>query len=202
IPDSVTIIKASTFNYCESLKSILIPNSVTIIEDWAFSYCFALESITIPNSVTTIGESAFCGCSALKSITIPNSVTSIKFLAFDCKNLETIKIENPECEIEDYENCTIFDRATIYGYDNSTAQAYAEKYDREFVSLGEAPVYEIGDINRDGAINVTDIIYLQKYLHGKQNISQRQYALADMNQDNMINIFDFVLLKNKILNKK
>ena len=32
---------------------------------------------------------------------------------------------------------TISDTATIYGYANSTAQAYAEKYSRNFVAITE-----------------------------------------------------------------
>jgi len=59
IPDSVTSIGYSAFEYCDSLTSTTIPDSVTRIGDDAFSSCNNLTSITIPDSVTSIGSYAF-----------------------------------------------------------------------------------------------------------------------------------------------
>ncbi|MDE6426810.1 MAG: leucine-rich repeat protein [Ruminococcus sp.] len=135
IPNSVTSIGYRTFDNCHSLISITIPNSVTTISDMTFYNCKSLTSVTIPDSVTSIGEDAFRFCTELTSITIPDSVTSIGYETFDsCEKLETIEILNPDCKIYD-DSSTINDTATIYGYANSTAQAYAQKYNRKFVSL-------------------------------------------------------------------
>jgi hypothetical protein len=54
------------FRYC-GLTSIMIPQSVTSIGSSAFEYCDSLTSITIPNSVTSIGSSAFADCTGLKA---------------------------------------------------------------------------------------------------------------------------------------
>ena len=158
IPDGVTSIGSSAFSNCSSLTSITISNSVTSIGDWAFynctsltsitipdsvtsidygafGYCSSFTSITIPDSVTSIGNDAFSGCSSLTSITIPDSVTSIGNRAFyKCSSLTSITILNSDCEIYDWKY-TIDENATIYGYEGSTAQAYAEAYGREFVAL-------------------------------------------------------------------
>lgn len=83
-----------------------------------FYECTSLSSITIPESVTGIGESAFANCPSLASITILN----------------------PNCTIDgENKEYTISDTATIYGYIDSTAQAYAETYDRTFVALDAEP---------------------------------------------------------------
>ncbi|MDE6706524.1 MAG: hypothetical protein K2K06_00575, partial [Oscillospiraceae bacterium] len=42
--------------------------------------------------------------------------------------------EYPECELYDF-IAKIYYKTIIYGYENSTAQVYAKKYDRKFVSL-------------------------------------------------------------------
>lgn len=97
IPNSVTSIRRSAFEYCDGLTSITIPNSVTSIGNSAFRGCSGLTSITIPNSVTSIGGYAFNNCSSLTTVTIPNSVKAIEISAFEgCPKLETIYMQ---CEV-------------------------------------------------------------------------------------------------------
>ena len=135
IPSSVTIIEYSTFEGCSSLTSVELPSSVTSIGNSAFKGCSSLASVEIPSSVTIIEHSIFEGCSSLTSVEIPSSVTSIGYEAFhDCNELSIIKILNSECDILDSMD-TIPEYTIIYGYINSTAQSYAEKYHRTFVPL-------------------------------------------------------------------
>ena len=68
IPEDVTSIGESAFNWCRNLTSITIPEGVTSIEASAFSGCGSLTSITIPASVTSMGEKAFGGCNSIKDI--------------------------------------------------------------------------------------------------------------------------------------
>lgn len=96
-----------------------------------------VENLVIENGIKIINTKAFYNCASLKSIIIPDSVTSIGGYAFCyCTSLESITILNPDCSIYDSQY-TILDTATIYGYENSTAQAYAEKYGRTFVAITE-----------------------------------------------------------------
>ena len=132
IPESVTYLGWKAFSGCASLTSVTIPGSVTSIGIRTFSGCTSLTSITIPGSVTSIGSSAFSDCTSLTSITIPDSVTRIDSYAFSgCTGLELIAILNPACEIYD-DNTTLSDSAVIMGYQNSTAQKYAEENNRAF----------------------------------------------------------------------
>ena len=58
-----------------------IPESVTNIEVTAFQWCERLSSVTIPHGVTTIGAWAFEG-TGLWNVTIPASVTTIEAWSF------------------------------------------------------------------------------------------------------------------------
>ena len=102
IPNSVTTIKAFTFNNCSALQSISIPNSVTGIGNNAFLNCKTLQSISIPNSVTSIWDSTFYNCFALQSISIPNSVTGIMNNTFhNCFTLQSVSLPNSVTSIGD-----------------------------------------------------------------------------------------------------
>ena len=71
IPDSVSIIKESSFFNCTSLMNITIPKSVTYIDRWAFYGCHKLTNVLIPDSVDTIRYGVFGACTSLEAITLP-----------------------------------------------------------------------------------------------------------------------------------
>ncbi len=77
IPDSVTSIDDSAFEFSANLTSVTIGNSVKSIGNYAFVICPRLERIIIPDSVTTIGERVFLYCFRLEYIHISSSVTRI-----------------------------------------------------------------------------------------------------------------------------
>lgn len=152
IPENVTIIGDSAFSYCRALPAIQVSeqNQNFFSQDGVLFHKDKSELLAYPNGneateyiipdgVVKIGELAFSNCDALESVIIPDSVTKIENRAFfNSKALTSVTIENPDCEIIDNENGkSIPDTAVIHGYENSTAQAYAEKYNRKFVLLGE-----------------------------------------------------------------
>ncbi len=116
---------------------------------------------TVPSGVVSIGASAFAYAEgALNTVELPESVEKIDHLAFcagvfklgdytpgGTSSITNLKIYNPDCHIFDdedneessisfyYGEGTIFEDISIYGYLNSTAQTYAEKYNRNFIKL-------------------------------------------------------------------
>jgi hypothetical protein len=116
IPNSVTNIGDSAFNYCTSLTSVNIPNGITTIGEGTFGACFSLTNVNIPNSVTNIGSTAFSACHNLPNVSIPASVTSIGYSAFDaCTSLTSLNIPNSVITIGigAFRGCTSLTSVTI-----------------------------------------------------------------------------------------
>ncbi|MGN1348743.1 MAG: leucine-rich repeat domain-containing protein [Acutalibacteraceae bacterium] len=170
IPDDGSVLGIGTYSFSGfNFSSFIIPIGIKYIESDAFSSCPKLESVSIPYSVNVIGENAFYNCQNLKTVvisqgtvsieqnafssnlkmdevTLPKSVTNIGLYSFNCSNLQKITILNPECSIADNE-LTIGPAAAIYGYKDSTAQAYAEKYGRVFVSICDHENASVSDVS-------------------------------------------------------
>ncbi len=193
----------------KSETEYIIPDSVTSIGSSAFSYCEKLSSVTIPDSVISIENYAFEGCTGLTSVTIPESVTSIGSMAFSGKSkspfmLTSVIIKNPDCEIYD-SDYTFSHTAAIYGYENSTAQAYAEKYGYQFELIGSEPdttetkELESGDADGSGKIDILDVITINKAILGKEKLSDKQLKAVDFNGDGKPDAGDSLILMKYIV---
>lgn len=164
---------------------VVIPDGITAITGTGFGLS-SVTSVTIPDSVTDIDKMAFYGCKRLREITIPENVTYIGEAAFtECENLKLITIMNPDCVIDD--DYRTLEYGIINAPENSTAQDYAEKYNRTFIKLGDAipeiPVTPVtpkkGDVNEDGYINPIDASIILNY-----------YAYSSTTDDNPVMTID------------
>ncbi len=82
VPDSVTYIGVSAFEYCEALTSITLSNKLTTMTSQLFLHCTSLSSVRIPSSVKIIEDYVFRKCYNLENVIIPTSVTKINSSAF------------------------------------------------------------------------------------------------------------------------
>ena len=122
--------------------SIIIPDSVRTLGKVAFFHCRNLIEVNLPVGVEAIPVQCFEGCSSLSSIVIPCSVTSIGFAAFDfCTNLTEAIIPGRNTDISFYAFGDPSPYLTIYGWNNSTAKAFASKSGFPFVSLDNITVF-------------------------------------------------------------
>ena len=138
VPDSVTYINGEF--YGSRFKRIKLGKNVKKIGGVTFAENKGLETLVLDKKVQIIEGDAFRSCKKLKKVVLGKSVRKIGYAAFDgCDKLKVIYIYNKNCKISkpDRWQRTIPNGATIYGWKDSTAQKYAEKFHLKFVELKE-----------------------------------------------------------------
>lgn len=139
IPNNIVSISDYAFEYNDELISVTFPEKLKSIGAYAFDECKNLTSAPIPNGLTVLRSGAFRYCTKLTEADVPESVTEIQNSVFsDCTGITAVTIRNPYCNITSWSD--VFpESAVIYGYDNSTAKAYAKEFERKFVLLSGEP---------------------------------------------------------------
>lgn len=93
IPDSVTHIGRSAFSTCENLQRVVLPSHLTTIPEDLFESCSSLTEVNIPAGVKTLEPGCFSACTSLKTIQLPEGLESIGAMAFElCSELERVII--------------------------------------------------------------------------------------------------------------
>lgn len=164
IPANCLNVGIGALQNCSSLKNVEIKSQLTEIADQVFYNCSSLETIEIPSTVESIGSFAFSDCSSLKALTIPKATTSIASNAFrNCPNL------------------------TLYVYKDSYAHQFAVEKSIKYEII---PEHEIGDIDMNGIVNISDATLIQQYAVSIKELSDYQLSLADVNGDGVVNVLD------------
>lgn len=136
LPTTMKTIGKEAFIYCNNLKAVTIPNGVTEIKDSCFNQCTKLENLVLPSQLKSIGANAFY-MAPITSVSIPDSVTDIGAWAFaytglksvevpekvklggcvfyECKQLETAKLNYGIKSIPDatFKKCTALKKLTL-----------------------------------------------------------------------------------------
>ena len=194
-PDSLVTIGDSAFTECTGIESLTVPEGVESIGEYSFSACENLVSVKLPDSLASIGDYAFIQCPELKSVSLPANLEKVGHGAFsDCYALSAVTVKNPYCVIFNSQY-TFNDTAAIYGYAGSTAEEYANKYGRTFVSISDLPSVK-GDVNGDGiadlqdAAEVLNIYAIQAAGLPMDKFSEEQIQNADIDADGKITVSD------------
>ena len=148
LPQYTMKISPYMFAECGALETIDMQDYVYYIEEGAFENCSNLTGVVFSDTLQRVEKNAFKGCCALTTATLPERVNTIGDGAFNCDNLNIIYIYNENAEI--FDSADTLKCSVIYGYPNSTAQNYADKYGIDFRSL------DADFIINDGAETTSD----------------------------------------------
>lgn len=211
----------------EDITEAVVKDGTVGIAEWTFFIRNDLAILDIPTSVKYMGDQSFAGIlgGVPSEIHCRNNSISERAL-MSAKTTTDIYIYDPDCDIfdsektipavykynspeiddgfswgfiDDYnaENGYVTGDIVIHGYANSTAQAYAEKYDRQFELIEEA--VPSGDINGDGEFTVADVVVLQKWLLGEFDGELENWKNANFCKDDLLDVYDLCLMKKELI---
>lgn len=219
IPNTVTSIGEMAFLGCTSLKSVKLSTGVAKIDKNAFGSCSALREVqvakdnpnfssldgvlyskaqdtlviypaaktdaayTIPGGVTSVAMYAFSENPYLETIAIPNSLIKVGDSAFfNCKNLRSVSYNGTE---EEWNQITI-------GLLNEKVTGANIQYQERI----------LGDVNADGALTISDVVLLQKWLLAVPDTQLADWKAADFNEDQTLNGFDLCQMRYALLKQE
>ena len=219
VPDTVTSIGEMAFLGCTSLKTVKLSTGVAKIEKNAFGSCSALQEVQvakdnpnfssldgvlyskaqdtlviypaaktdaayiIPSGVTSVAMYAFSENPYLETLTIPNSLIKVGDSAFfNCKNLRSVSYNGTE---EEWNQITI-------GLLNEKLTGANIQYQERI----------IGDVNADGALTISDVVLLQKWLLAVPDTQLADWKAADFNEDQTLNGFDLCQMRYALLKQE
>lgn len=207
IPNSVTSMGRNAFYGCTSLNYVEFNASVSAIPNNTFYNCTSLKDLNIATTVTAIGNSAFYNCSSLTSVptaavesygqrsfyksgivslVVSERVSSLPYYSFaNCSNLEKIVFFGTDIVIDD----TAFSNSsdiTFYCKPGSAIEQFATD---NFYTV-ENIACDLGDVDGDGKITISDVTAIQKYRAKISTLNDINLLYADVNGDNEVTIRD------------
>lgn len=119
-------------------------------------------------------------------------------IVFDGKVQVRIPVEDENSEIFRMENDgTVTNMQATY--EDGFMVFVTEHFSLYVVAVEKpAPVYEIGDVNLDGVVNIKDATTVQKWVASIITLSDEALAVADTNADKTVNVKDATTIQKKI----
>ena len=207
IPNTVTWIAHGAFFYNTELSNIDIPSSVKRIDNEAFEGCSKLKKIIIPEGVNQLDEYAFANCNKLNKVVIPSTVTIIDwYLFYNSKSITDVycKIKSPFTIYDTTYPDEVYEKATLHVPTGTkhlySAMAGWQKFSK--IVEEDTPgtnLYDMGDVNNDGVISVSDVMNIVDYILGDNK--DIDPSVADYNHDGVVSITDIMSIVDQILNQ-
>ena len=213
LPGSLESIGDHAFYCCPHLRSTVLPSGVESIGEQAFFNCRSLSVLTLKNPAAVLGADA-CGQSydweqAVRSRegNYPGNYEQALMNAmidpagYD-RQLTQFALHEPSdrdyAEIGFAAELSVpylMQTGSLRAYAGTPAEAFAAENGIPFVPLDILP----GDVNLDGAVDILDVILLNKYLIGVAVLSAPSRTAADMAADAELSGSDSIAILRRIL---
>ena len=203
ISENLSVLEASTFNYCTSLVELYVPGSVTLLSSSSVGNCSSLKRLKIgekdATGSTIIGNCAVIGNNQLERLELGANVDSLVQYSLDeLNNLKVFicwaptppKLDDYQCFSPAASRIT----APLYVRRASLDAYRTTRQWKDFQTI--VAIEDVGDMNGDGSLTVGDVTALiSKVLNGDAEGN----VLADVNLDGVVNIADVTALISRVL---
>ena len=187
VPSNVTYVASGAFAKNKDLTSVVFPVGVTEITDNVFWYCDNLKSAELKGA-ETMGFGVFAACNKLTDLKISGNLKSIDGYTFtDNTASATITFYGSESKwnsVQKPSNDQFLQRARLI-FDESHVE----------------PQDVVGDINKDGAFNVSDLVLLQKWLLAVPDTQLADWKAGDLCEDDILDVYDLVSMRKALIAK-
>ena len=200
ILDGVTAIRDYAFYGCEGLTRVEVDADVTNIGSKAFRLCTNLAEVVVGDGVKEIGDQAFGTCTSLTRVSLGEAVEAIGSQCFgSCMLLTDVTckaVTPPVLGSKNVFAAGVYKKSTL-SVPLYSVEAYKNaSFWSQFVNVEPiASAYAIGDLNRDGEVNISDVNTMIAAIYEATN----GIALYDMNGDGNLDIADVNALIDLIL---
>lgn len=172
-----------------------VPGNVKTIGKYAFNSCRQLTTVVLEEGVEEVGWHGFSG--PISKLSLPTSLKFMSSMAIDpYVNGSSSGIFTPEGDLYVYSYATtpppINDFAFYYVFAAGhliVPQGCKEAYKASWPWSQFGEYLELGDVNRDGHMDITDVTALIAYVTG-QDPKPFKPAAADINGDGLVDAND------------
>lgn len=201
------------FTNCKSLKSISFAESCgedfdsAMLSSLDLTGCESLTSVSIPESRILTVYAKLTDCNLLHEFTVPNYDGVDFFVSVkDCPKLERITFLKNASQRLTY---TLDRSIPTYGYSSNISLAAVcednnypffaiEQQEETTVNNSEESV-KLGDINLDGAVDIMDVILVNKALLGSAKLTNVQETASDVDQNGNVDSTDSLLILKEVV---
>ena len=222
LPESISSINDELFSKYSEIEKVTIPENITTIGSNAFANCFELKDVyyggtqeqwnkinfgkgndnLLSADIHFASSPSTDPTETTSSVTEPEStvtepaestpsVTEPESTATDPTE-STPVVTEPESTVTEPTESSSATETT------ETTETAVDTEPTQETTTTPQPEYEIGDVNKDGKINIKDATLIQKYLAKLVTFDADQLLLADANADNKVNIKDATYIQKKI----
>lgn len=216
VPDTadglpVTAVKGA-FSGDADLQTVSLPDSVTALSygdggTGAFEGCVSLKKIAFSKNLSQIGYHTFRSCSALEYAALPETTVWLGAGAFgDCNSLAALEVHAPDCRF--VSSAAVYADTTLYGYSGSSAEKFADKFDRRFVLLESVTTTSASTTAVTTETTASRITTAASSETGSTESSvtgsavtepEENYLLGDLDGDSAYALSDLVLMNQYLL---
>lgn len=219
VPEGTVAINPYAFADNSAIKEVTISEGADSLESGAFANCENLKTVNLPSTLTYIDSYAFDDCDNLSTINFNGTkaqwdaafeeelyIDSTVGLTLVCTD-GTFELAAPVEDTDPTEGDT--GTTATEPTEGSTSTDPTETTPEGSTSTdptegdtGTTPpaelLYDLGDANMDGKLNIRDATAIQKHLAKIITLDETALELADFTQDGKVNIKDATNIQKRI----